>query len=317
LTLTTINAGGSFLASPIDSLIRTSDVLQDSLRRGQQLGVQIYVSQQGIVRADAGVGLAREGVAMTADTVNLWFSSGKPLTAMAVAMLVEQGRLRLDLPVAEVIPEFGVGGKAAICVRHLLNHTAGFRSADRVPDNLPWDETIKAICAIPREPDWEPGKRAGYQLFSSWFILGEMVHRTDPGRRTIDQLVREEIFVPAGMEDCWMGLPPEEFAAYGDRLGLMHFLSQETLRPHPRWNDPAAASVVRPGGNVRGPIRALGHFYEMLLGFRSRMKPLTSASAETAGLVRRETLATFTRPSRGGLFDETFRHIMDWGLGLE
>jgi CubicO group peptidase (beta-lactamase class C family) len=244
---------------------------------------------------------------MAPDTINLWFSSGKPLTAVAIARLWEQGKVELDLPVARYVPEFGAGGKAGITVRHLLNHTAGFRAADRVRDDLPWDEAIQAICATPAEPGWVPGQRAGYQLFSSWFLLGEIVRRLDG--RPIDRYIAEEIFAPLGLQDCWVGLPPDSFRAYGDRMGLMHFLTQGQLRPHRAWNSESSAAVVRPGGNVRGPMRELGRFYEALLA-------LLAGEGEARRIIQPGSLATFTRRDREGMFDETFRHVLDWGLGF-
>jgi CubicO group peptidase (beta-lactamase class C family) len=262
------------------------------------------------------MGSAREGVPMSTDTINLWFSSGKPLTTVAVARLWEREQLDLEMPVGEVIPEFGVHGKGEIRIRHLLNHTAGFRAADRIVELPAWEETIRLICEVPIELDWVPGARAGYQLFSSWFVLGEIVRRLDPRRRPIDQFVAEEIFAPVAMQDCWMGLPQLQFERYKERLGLMHFLSQGKLRPHPVWNDPVVAAAVRPGGNVRGPIRMLGRFYEALLGFRPVARGHAGANENGESLWRRETRAMFTRPSRGALYDETFRHVMDWGLGF-
>ena len=63
--------------------------------------------------------------AMQPDTLMLWLSAGKPLTAIAIAMLMERGQLSLDQSVASVIPEFAVNGKEVITLRHLLTHTAG------------------------------------------------------------------------------------------------------------------------------------------------------------------------------------------------
>ncbi len=288
------------------SFLRTLTILEEGISQGQHLGVQLYVSRHGRVLTDLALGEAREGVAMRTDTVNVWFSSGKPLTAVAVGRLWESGGLELDRAVRHWIPEFGEGGKEGITVRHLLNHTAGFRGADRVPHHLPWEDSVRAIAATAAEPDWVPGRRAGYQLFSSWSILGELVRRIDG--RSIDRYVAEEVFGPLGMGDCWVALPRERFAGYGDRVGCMHFATQGRMRPHPVWNEPSMAAVVRPGGSVRGPIRSLGAFYEGLMAWgEGRREGL---------LLRPETRREMTSPSRGGLFDETFRHHLEWGLGF-
>ena len=75
-----------------------------------------------------------------------WLSSGKPISAIAIAQLVERGLLDIDKPVVSNLPEFGVNGKNQITTRHLLTHTGGSRSADTIPEDMTWPETIARIC---------------------------------------------------------------------------------------------------------------------------------------------------------------------------
>ena len=76
--------------------------------------------------------------------------------------------------------------------------------------------------------------------------------------------------------------------------------------PHPSDTEIGAAAC-RPGSNGRGPARELGFFYEMLLGrgVRNGNRVLSPQSVEA-----------ITAPHRVGLYDHTFRHNMDWGLGF-
>lgn len=239
---------------------------------------------------------------MTPDTLTLWLSAGKPITAVAIARLVERGQLTFDDPVAQHIPEFKAGEKERITIRHLLTHTAGFREADKLAENLPWDEMIARICATPLEPDWQPGAKAGYQTMSSWFILGEIIRRItgrDPGHH-----VRESILKPLGMNDSWMGIPADDITRYGSRMALMHFSGRSDFRVHPFWNAPEDFIACRPGSGMRGPIRELGRFYEALL------------NNDATEFLQPSTLAELTRPQRVGLFDHTFLHQLDLGLGF-
>ena len=74
---------------------------------------------------------------MTEDTVFDMASMTKVLvTAPAVMQLYEQGRLRLDDPVAKYLPEFAANGKRAITIRQLLTHTSGL--APDLPLADPW-----------------------------------------------------------------------------------------------------------------------------------------------------------------------------------
>ena len=123
---------------------------------------------------------------------------------------------------ARHIPEFAAGGKDPITIPHILTHTAGFRAVVGNPhwEDQPWDRVIAEVCATRLEPRWIPGQTAGYHPLTSWYILGEIVRRLDG--RAFERYVRDEIFLPLRMNDCWIGVPEEQQRAYGDRWGLMH-----------------------------------------------------------------------------------------------
>ncbi|HVV99434.1 MAG TPA: serine hydrolase domain-containing protein, partial [Planctomycetaceae bacterium] len=227
------------------------------------IGAQVYVSRDATPLADFAWGESRPGVAMTTDSILLWMSAGKPVAAVAIAQLVEQGLASFDDPVARHIPAFAAGGKEAITIRHLLTHTGGFRSAYLGWPNAPWDDIITRICAMPLEADWIPGQRAGYHVATSWFILGEIVRQIDA--RAYWEYVRDEIFIPLQMRDAWVGMPPEQYEAYGDRIGVLQNTEGGKLEPHP-YTSQAHVLACAPGSNAHGPAHDLGRFYEMLVG---------------------------------------------------
>ena len=287
-----------------DRLPRVMRLVREGMEAGRHVGFQGFVSLWARPVAEIAIGLARPGIAMQPDTVMLWLSACKPVTAVAVAQLWERGRLDLDDRVAVHIPEFGRSGKDAVTIRHLLTHTAGFRGVAGLWSPLPWDSLIKRVCDARLEPGWVPGQKAGYHVASAWYVLGELVRRLDG--RTLDHYVREEIFLPLGMEDSWIGMPPDRYRRYGDRIGVLY--ETETGPPKPGAMDTEdRAALVRPGGNGRGPIRELGIFYEALL---------LRGSRAGASILSPQAVEAFTARHRTGMFDETFKHIMDWGLGF-
>src|SRR2546429_5411172 len=105
----------------------TIDILKRGIDEGLHLGAQIYVSLDGKPVADDAVGEARPGVPMTRDSITHWWSSVKPVTAVAICQLWERGKLDVEDRVAKYIPEFAAGRKEPITIRHLLTHTGGFR----------------------------------------------------------------------------------------------------------------------------------------------------------------------------------------------
>jgi CubicO group peptidase (beta-lactamase class C family) len=293
-----------------DALPRTTAVLAEGMREGLHLGAQLYVSRAGTPVADVALGLARPDVAMTPETLMLWFSSTKALVAVAVAQCWERGLLELDDPVARHIPEFAARGKERVTIRHVLTHTAGFRWADHFgkvdgPFAVSWEESLRRICEAPLEPGWVPGETAGYHPTSGMFVLGEIVRRRDG--RPFDRYVREAICEPLGMRDTWVGMPPARYRAYGSRIGLMHNTATGTPRPLKRLDSEEVAARCVPGANGRGPIRELGFLYEMLCGRGAR-----------AGvrLLSPQAVEALSARHRTGMLDQSFGIVIDWGLGF-
>ena len=138
---------------------RLLSALESGRTQGLHSGAQVAISVRDQVFSVA-VGDAAPGVPMHADSIGPWLSSGKPLTAVALARLVEAGRIDWEDAVTRWIPEFGGGGKDALTLRHLLTHTGGFREADRTDPALGWEDSVAAACAAPLEPDWIPGETA-------------------------------------------------------------------------------------------------------------------------------------------------------------
>ncbi len=287
-----------------DGLPATLAALEAGVESGLHLGGQLYVSLHGEVVADLAFGESRPGRPMDREDLALWMSSTKPVTAVAVGQLWERGRLGLDDPVAEHLPEFAERGKEGITIRHLLTHTAGIRMLDVGWPRDDGETIVARICAARPEPGWRPGRRAGYHLASSWFVLGELVRRIDG--REISRYVRDEIFEPLGMDDCWIGMPEERWRAYGDRVTPMW--NTEVSPPESLgWESAARVTRPSPGGNGRGPLHQLGRFYEALLA---------GGAGERGRILTPQTVEAMTARHRVGMLDRTFRHLLDWGLGF-
>jgi CubicO group peptidase (beta-lactamase class C family) len=293
---------------------RTLTVLRDEMEAGLHIGAQLMAMIGGRLVAEVALGdarLAADGgetaISMRSDTLMLWLSAGKPVTAIAIAMLVERGALSLDQSVASVIPEFATNGKDVITLRHLLTHTAGIRGVDSGYPFGTWEETIARICAMRVERDWVPGERAGYHTHTTWYLLGELIERVTGERH--DMWIRANLLEPAGMSDTWLAMSAERYQAYGSRMGYLYDTSERNAPPKPGRNidTELAVSRPRPSASCRGPMRDLARFYEMLrLG----------GTVDGVRLLREETVHAFTSRQRVGMPDATFRQTIDWGLGF-
>lgn len=295
---------------PSETLPRTRAVLRRGMERGLHLGAQVYVSLDGKPVADFGVGEAKPGVAMTADTLMTWYSSTKPLTSMCVGQCWERGKLQLDDPVAKYVPEFAQHGKDRVTIRHVLTHTSGFPNADlAVRFKRPWSEVIAAICAAKLEEGWEVGRHALYHPTSGMQMLGEIVARVSG--LPFDRYIRTQLFEPLGMKDSWVGMPATVYRNYGDRMGTM--MNTDGPKPVPANLDPGSgpeawATICVPGGNGHGPMRELGRFYEMMMN---------GGTLQGQRVLAPSTVAEFTRVHRPDA--PTFKGKQTaaaWGLGI-
>jgi CubicO group peptidase (beta-lactamase class C family) len=283
--------------------------LVGAIDRGLQPGALLFASLGGEPVAHLGIGDARAGTPMVPDQMVIWFSMTKPTVAISIAQLWERGALELDDPVVTHVPEFAAHGKHAITIRHLLTHTAGIRGADAVTSSAPgdayWDDVVAGICAIEPEADWVPGARAGYHLSSGMTILAEIVRRLDG--RCFEAYVRDEVFGPLGMDDCWVGMPPARVADYGDLLGTMHNTETGSAVPLDAFDTTKFLGRCVPAGGGRGPVRQLARLYEALL-----------AHGELDGrrVLLPQTVEALTARHRVGLYDETYHVPCDWGLGF-
>jgi CubicO group peptidase (beta-lactamase class C family) len=284
---------------------RATTIIQQGITDGLHIGAQLYASVRGEIVADTAWGAAGNGTDMTPATIMLWLSSTKPVAAVAIGQLWERGLLDLDDPVARHVPEFAAEAKDRVTIRHILTHAGGFRGAASNWDGESWEQSVAAVCAARLEPGWIPGKKAGYHVAESWYMLGEIVRRLDG--RPFNRYVREEIFLPLEMQDSWVGMPPERYRAYGQRIGIMHSTESPGIAKAFTKENEAGLASCRPARNGHGPIRELGFFYEAILGKGAR---------NGRRILSAQTVEALTARHRCGMFDETFKHVMDWGLGF-
>ena len=136
------------------------------------------------------------------DSVQLIWSSSKGVAALAMAGLLDDGRLAPDAPVAEYWPEFAEGGKAGVTVRLLLSHQAGLSSVDGgfgLDDVIEHDSLAKRLAA--QVPLWEPGTAHGYHALTFGTLVGELFRRVTGG--TVGDWLTHEF----PDLDVWFGLP--------------------------------------------------------------------------------------------------------------
>jgi uncharacterized protein YbbC (DUF1343 family)/CubicO group peptidase (beta-lactamase class C family) len=143
---------------------------------------------------------------MTEDTIFDAASLTKVIATTSCLMkLFEEGKLRLNDPVTEYLPEFQ-GGKSPITIRNLMTHFSGLRpDLDLQPHWSGYETGIQK--ALIDKPQGLPGVRFVYSDIN-YILLGEIVHRLSG--KTLAVYAKEQVFEPLGMKHTRF-LPPAEW----------------------------------------------------------------------------------------------------------
>ncbi len=249
--------------------------------------IQLCIRRHGGMLVNRAIGHARgngpddppdaEKEIVTPETPFTIFSASKAVTAMLVHLLDQRNLIRLDDPVCEYVPEFGIKKKQWITIRHVLTHRAGMPAIP--PEALDLDllglpeEIARILCdATPR---WRPGRQLAYHTVSGGFILAEVIRRVcgHDIRELLDAAIRQplgfrwmsygvaEADVPRVALNYFTGppvLPPASFV-------IRRALGTDLQRIVELSNDPRFLRGVIPSGNVVATAEELSRFYQLLL----------------------------------------------------
>jgi CubicO group peptidase (beta-lactamase class C family) len=224
---------------------------------GKLAGVTTLVARHGkVVHFDAyGVQDLESKKPVTKDTIFRIASMTKPIVGMAMMMLWEEGKWKLDDPVAKHIPEFAglkvksPGGDLpqakAMTMRQLMSHTAGFGTSgsyegqnitDRTqPLQAMIDKLSKLPLASQPGTDWAYGPSVDIQGYIVEKLSGQ----------SLDVFLRTRIFDPLGMKDTGFWIDP----AKKDRITNIHtYGPDKRIMTAPTQGNPTRKPVFFSGG---------------------------------------------------------------------
>jgi CubicO group peptidase (beta-lactamase class C family) len=251
--------------------------------------VTLVARDHNVVEFDAeGMSDIEAGRAMSKDTIFQIMSMTKPVTAIGIMMLAEEGKLALRDPVEMYLPEFKGQRVAAnngpdnsrlsvpehaITIRDLMTHTSG------VPDeppaeikdyqhtmNVPLDEVVRQIAT--QKLLFQPGTAWSYSS-GGIEVLGRIIEVVS-GQKYED-FIAERILKPLKMKDSFF-YPDKQTPEQQKRIAMVYVTRDEKLTPAGRGilgGDPAkhrAGSVFpAPGWGLYSTAEDLLHLYEMML----------------------------------------------------
>jgi CubicO group peptidase (beta-lactamase class C family) len=172
---------------------------------GLELGAGFAATLEGEVVVDLVGGFADRAKTQpwTHETLVPIYSTTKPIAAIVIARLVDQGLLGFDDPIGWLWPEFTAHGKD-VTIAQAMSHQAGVPGFIDPIDPALWlnpPALAAALAQIP--PLWPPGSANGYHPLTYGYIVGELAQRA--GGVTLGTHLREQVCQPLGL-DFWIGL---------------------------------------------------------------------------------------------------------------
>ena len=306
--------------SKLDALFTRAE---KEVREGLLPSAQIAVARHGKIAAMRSFGrVMHEGreSAATNDTLYVVFSATKAITSAAAWLLIQDGLLRLDARVADLIPEFGANGKDVVTVEQLFTHTCGFPYAPF--PLLEWNDREARMQRFRRwRLNWPPGTRFEYHPTSSMLVIAELIERC--AGIEFGEFVRTRIAQPLGLSDLWVGLPRRQHHRLADITHVGTLPTEDELRAIgfpiippgevtedalQNFNQPAVREVGVPGGGGTMTAGDLALFYQALLaGGRAH---------DGTQVWKPETVAMATRVRSGELTDPIFGKRANRALGV-
>ncbi|KAJ3080850.1 hypothetical protein HK102_002772 [Quaeritorhiza haematococci] len=184
--------------------------------------------------------------------LQLVFSTSKAVTGIAVAYLVDQGVLDYKAKISQYWPEFAQNKKENVTLEDLMAHRAGMAWLD---GTMPTIEEIGDMEKFGERLAAEPHKFNGsndiqaYHAVTRGWIINQVVRRADPKKRTVGQILREEILprisTPEDKAEFYLGLPE----VLDDRVSLLEgtplpWLFVKLFFPAKWQTDPAPAFAL-------------------------------------------------------------------------
>jgi CubicO group peptidase (beta-lactamase class C family) len=185
-----------------------------------------------------GYGLAdREtGAAPSEHTIYPIGSLSKQFTAAAIMKLVEQGRVRLDEPVATYLPEYHATQPQMLRIRHLLYQTSGIPEWDELPEMEEIDTgdparfTLQRVVEVlGRQPQlYSPGEWWSYSN-SNYSLLAAVIERVSG--KTYEQYLSETLWLPLRLQSTGSCQPDQGLPSGPQAVGYLAEGDSFVLRP--------------------------------------------------------------------------------------
>jgi CubicO group peptidase (beta-lactamase class C family) len=282
-------------------------------------GVVLRVCRHGEIEVEGVFGEQQPALStpMRADSIFRIYSMTKPITSVAVMMLVEAGDISLDEPITRTFPEFAnleVGIEAqddegkpmlkrepagrSASIRDLMRHTAGFtygtfndslvkaeyRALGIDSTSISGDELIERLARAPLA--FRPGTTWEYSRATD--VLGILVERISG--QTLGEFFEQRIFAPLGMVDTAFVVPEAKLGRVAEPFAL----DPDSQEPIHLRNPAKLLGYCSGGGGLFSTLADYQLFIELLRG-RGATKSVRLVSGSSIAAMTRDHLGSIAR----------------------
>ena len=311
---------------------------------GELVGMTAMIARRGRVVFEHAAGTldVETGAPMRLDSLIRIYSMTKPITSAAALMLVDEGKLDLDEPVAKFFPEWEnqtaydgdevVPVDPPVTAKHLLLHTSGlsygyvgntpvdkaYREAGLIDD---WDYLVQDTDVLVQKLAnipllFQPGTRWHYSFSTD--VLGQLIERVSG--QPLDEYLDKRMFRPLGIKDVYFDVPAEVVHRFGTDHEFKDgkFVVQDSPREDPEF---IGVTFLSGGGGLVMPTESYVRFCQMILN-GGMLDGTRVLEPETVALMTTDQLPEGVWPNSGfGLGfavvtedgDSTPRGSYSWG----
>ncbi|MCK5428266.1 MAG: beta-lactamase family protein [Anaerolineales bacterium] len=270
-------------------------------------GGQLVLKRHGKLVLNDQIGVAR-GFRKSESTSHLLvqsqtpfpvLSAGKPLAAIAIAMLDERGLLDVSAPIADIFPRFAKRGKDQIAVLDVLTHRSGILMPDIIKEGQSWgdNEAIREAL-IDTVPTYARGTLAYHPHEYGW-ILNEVMLRVDG--RSLAAFFVEEIATPLQLPALRFGLAGRDIKSvafsYWLGEGNVNVAGVNVAKDFEKQNSKEFLNAENPATSLVTDASSLVAFYDFLL--------IGGKTPSGKQLISEKTIRAYTS-----------RHVLSWDRSL-
>ena len=249
----------TFLFAQTSIPAEADQLLQQHLAEKDFVGVSAGIFANGQILWSGGGGFLNLEQQVKADSSmrHRLASISKPMTAVAIMQLVEQGKLKLDDPIQHYLPEFPVKKEGPITLRNLLNHSSGLDHFSNTTSTKHYDSVTEAMRAH-KDKQLPKKNKPGQYSYSTYgyTVLGAIIEKVT-GMNYVEYM-EQYIWHPSGMYTTGI----EEFGkTYPNKASLYQRNKKGAFVPDKKTD----LSVKYPGGGIQSTASDLLRFGQAVL----------------------------------------------------